>query len=634
MPPSCQGWCICCIHLEIGPEMGGQLVVHGELGAKACAVLKNHHNDADVLQHHHIIPQRWLLGLTSHRHIEALGSGRVPTQEFHAGCANQEKDSRNDHWNSPSCVCCHSRIHHWIEQHRDHEDLGDTATQVPPTSSGGISRPNDVCRKDQRAPELVGDKCSSCAPNEEADQGVVPGSWDGCSHRNPESSKGHQAWLDIYRPKSSQIAPTMCRVQCAQKWSMPQLAPGSCGADALCQHLCSVLHPISGPRENVWHRIAVCRIDVIILAVFAIRVAGLKRLVLQVGRSLGIVFWWVELILTDAHAGSHLSPKGARANQPKKARKKEMVETQNALMCGFCWTVPHTRSNGNSVAWLFLSTAHLKSRWQKANSGIWRCCCQSLRLLPLFQDEALKWISRAHHWPPRSSQQVPAELLLHCHGCHGCHDTAKPSIQSEPKHPVSHRYETVAELARSRAAHLHQTYSARASCANFSSTTTPVSHAGEGSSKSLKLAKLWLCGLRVSKQNLTYAHFCGSMPGVPLTSFPLGSLSGIVQWRRYASTFISLWKNAWYLRYTLTVKGKLPLPPATTIVRQIHQSINHKPIQSRGIIMGNDGVNAVKARNPNFGEFLPQCSGLICPFASLRKALWLRTHSKRPTGIP
>ena len=30
-------------------------------------------------------------------------------------------------------------------------------------------------------------------------------------------------------------------------------------------------------------------------------------------------------------------------------------------MCGFCWTVPHTRSNGNSVAWLFLSTAHLKS---------------------------------------------------------------------------------------------------------------------------------------------------------------------------------------------------------------------------------------------------------------------------------
>ena len=128
----------------------------------------------------------------------------------------------------------------------------------------------------------------------------------------------------------------MCRVQCAQKWSMPQLAPGSCGADALCQHLCSVLHPISGPGENVWHRIAVCRIDVIILAVFAIRVAGLKRLVLQVGRSLGIVFWWVELILTDAHAGSHLSPKGARANQPKKARKKEMVETQNALMCGFC----------------------------------------------------------------------------------------------------------------------------------------------------------------------------------------------------------------------------------------------------------------------------------------------------------
>ena len=38
-----------------------------------------------------------------------------------------------------------------------------------------------------------------------------------------------------------------------------------------------------------------------------------------------------------------------------------MVEAQNARMCGFCWTVPHTRSKGSSVALLFSSTANLKS---------------------------------------------------------------------------------------------------------------------------------------------------------------------------------------------------------------------------------------------------------------------------------
>ena len=57
------------------------------------------------------------------------------------------------------------------------------------------------------------------------------------------------------------------------------------------------------------------------------------------------------------------SDRGASANHPRKARKKEMVEAQNACMCGFCWTVPHTRSKGSSVALLFSSTANLSPTW-------------------------------------------------------------------------------------------------------------------------------------------------------------------------------------------------------------------------------------------------------------------------------
>ena len=50
-----------------------------------------------------------------------------------------------------------------------------------------------------------------------------------------------------------------------------------------------------------------------------------------------------------------------QTTQGRRERKKEMVEAQNARMCGFCWTVPHTRSKGSSVALLFSSTANLKS---------------------------------------------------------------------------------------------------------------------------------------------------------------------------------------------------------------------------------------------------------------------------------
>ena len=57
----------------------------------------------------------------------------------------------------------------------------------------------------------------------------------------------------------------------------------------------------------------------------------------------------------------------------------------------------------------------------------------------------------------------------------------------------------MAELARSGAAHLHQTYSAGASCANFSSTTTPVSHAGEGFveiTQTCKTVTVWVESLK------------------------------------------------------------------------------------------------------------------------------------------
>lgn len=55
------------------------------------------------------------------------------------------------------------------------------------------------------------------------------------------------------------------------------------------------------------------------------------------------------------------NPNGAKANQPKNARKKETVAPQKALMCGFCSTVPQMRINGSSVALLFSSVFNLKS---------------------------------------------------------------------------------------------------------------------------------------------------------------------------------------------------------------------------------------------------------------------------------
>ena len=72
------------------------------------------------------------------------------------------------------------------------------------------------------------------------------------------------------------------------------------------------------------------------------------------GRGIQLFSYMFMLVAT-----SRLS--GAKANQPRKARKKEIVDAQKARMCGFCCTIPQTRSSGSSVALLFSSTANLKS---------------------------------------------------------------------------------------------------------------------------------------------------------------------------------------------------------------------------------------------------------------------------------
>mmetsp|Transcript_111144 Transcript_111144/g.208325 ORF Transcript_111144/g.208325 Transcript_111144/m.208325 type:complete len:86 (-) Transcript_111144:22-279(-) len=52
---------------------------------------------------------------------------------------------------------------------------------------------------------------------------------------------------------------------------------------------------------------------------------------------------------------------GAKANQPRNARKKEMVEAQKARMCGLDWTEPPILHSGSSVALLFALHANLYS---------------------------------------------------------------------------------------------------------------------------------------------------------------------------------------------------------------------------------------------------------------------------------
>ena len=131
---SCQGRGICRSHLEVGPEMSSQLVVHCQFCSEASTILHDHHHNADVLQHLHIVPQRWFLGLASHCHIKALCSGGVPTQELHGSCATHKEHSRNNHSHPPCSVCFHARVHHGVEQHGNHEDLGHTTTLPHPAA--------------------------------------------------------------------------------------------------------------------------------------------------------------------------------------------------------------------------------------------------------------------------------------------------------------------------------------------------------------------------------------------------------------------------------------------------------------------------------------------------------------------
>mmetsp|Transcript_54285 Transcript_54285/g.168052 ORF Transcript_54285/g.168052 Transcript_54285/m.168052 type:complete len:216 (-) Transcript_54285:14-661(-) len=71
--------------------------------------------------------------------------------------------------------------------------------------------------------------------------------------------------------------------------------------------------------------------------------------------------WFSQISMLCATSSAN----GASANQPKKAKKNDMVAPQKARMCGFWSTEPVTLSRGNSVDLLFSSTAHL-------NSGIFR----------------------------------------------------------------------------------------------------------------------------------------------------------------------------------------------------------------------------------------------------------------------
>ena len=98
-------------------------------------------------------------------------------------------------------------------------------------------------------------------------------------------------------------------------------------------------------------------------------------------------------------------PKGAKANQPKKARKKEIVAAQNARICGFCCTVPQTRSSGNSVALLLSSTANLKSDIASASGSLLR--------LPTVSVE--KWLLTGRIAKPMWDCASKASHMSTCH---------------------------------------------------------------------------------------------------------------------------------------------------------------------------------------------------------------------------
>ena len=201
--------------------------------------------------------------------------------------------------------------------------------------------------------------CNACActTNEESDQGVVPWCWNGSSHCNPESSKGQKTGLDVDLPRA--IRTKIVEATAAT----PALAIIPLHAVPVVQtHLAST----SG---RYWFCPAFVAIT--LFAGTGLQSVGTSllfstlpywqysrpdfkflyfRYATRVGFDSTGYNWfshWPMLVATS-------SPKGAKANQPRKARKKEMVAAQNARMYGFCCTLPHTHA-GVAIPWLCCS---------------------------------------------------------------------------------------------------------------------------------------------------------------------------------------------------------------------------------------------------------------------------------------
>mmetsp|Transcript_45889 Transcript_45889/g.142023 ORF Transcript_45889/g.142023 Transcript_45889/m.142023 type:complete len:327 (-) Transcript_45889:600-1580(-) len=186
------------LQLEVGPEVRRELVVHGQLRAEARGVLEYHHDDAHVLEHLHIVPEARPIRLPRARHVETALRRRVPTEGLHGNRADHEEHGRHDHGHTPSGVLAHSGIDERVEEHHDHEDLRDTASQVPPTRGRGVRRAHDVRREHQGGPELVRHEGGPGGADEEADEDVVPRRRDDGGQGDPEGAVEHEPGLHVH----------------------------------------------------------------------------------------------------------------------------------------------------------------------------------------------------------------------------------------------------------------------------------------------------------------------------------------------------------------------------------------------------------------------------------------------------
>mmetsp|Transcript_37878 Transcript_37878/g.56585 ORF Transcript_37878/g.56585 Transcript_37878/m.56585 type:complete len:372 (+) Transcript_37878:497-1612(+) len=128
------------LHLEVCPEVGGQFRIHGQLSAEAGRVLEDHHDDSEVLQHLHIVHQRSVLLLASLGNQVALRSGSVPAEKLQRYSTEHEQDRRHNHGHPPGRVGAHAHCFQWHNQTPDDENLGDTSSQVAPSSRRGVGR--------------------------------------------------------------------------------------------------------------------------------------------------------------------------------------------------------------------------------------------------------------------------------------------------------------------------------------------------------------------------------------------------------------------------------------------------------------------------------------------------------------